>query len=401
MQIGNQGDDGQQGPTACETCGARIASVQSIHTEQPCQTCGKIIYNLPTTQDLQVRAGQRVAIPPFAPSLAPGRGVEFARFNRAGVAWFATILLFEGTPQTPDGLNDLFENYYNQFLTVLKKSEALKNLDLESEAGVQEAIERVKSNDALRHSAEYWAFAVGGALTETIDALEKNDAQQAVWAMNRLTNARAMLVFKQHLEEMTWSGYLTESLSDLLLIWEENQQNDDEEFWQQTFMAYPLLLSQAFATPTVIMKGKAYVGGKGIEDSQGKIADFLVKNQLSENAALIEIKTPVTPLLNKSRYRAGVYSASSNLSGAIIQVETQRDVLLKDYTSLQNNSKGRFSAFSPHGFVIVGNHRKELAGDDQKRSFELFRQGLRDVQVVTFDELFSKIANLRQFLQGT
>jgi len=400
MPTSDQGGDAQQEPTSCERCGTRIAPVQSIHTEQSCKTCGKTIYNDPIEQGLPVKAGQRVVIPTGAISLSLDRGRSSGRFTRVGAAWFASMLLFAGAPETPEGLDSLFERYYNEFLSVLQKSDALKDLDLDSEAGIQAAIERITTNDALRNSSEYWAVAVGGALAQTIDALEKDDALWAVWAMNRLTNAHAMLVFKTNLEEITWRGYLTDSLREVLQIWETNQHNADEEFWQQTFMAHPLILSQAFATPTVILKGKAYVGGKGIDDSQGKIADFLVANQLSENAALIEIKTPETPLLNKKRYREGVYAISPDLSGAIIQVATQRDALLKEYDSLQRNSTVRFSAFSPHGFVIVGHRRKELADTDRNRAFELFRQGLRDVQVVTFDELFSKIDNLLQSLSS-
>lgn len=48
--------------------------------------------------------------------------------------------------------------------------------------------------------------------------------------MDRLTNAHAMLVFKGDFEEITWRGYLTESLQELLQIWEANQYNDKEEF---------------------------------------------------------------------------------------------------------------------------------------------------------------------------
>jgi predicted RNA-binding Zn-ribbon protein involved in translation (DUF1610 family) len=63
VQASDQNDDAQPEPTACEACGARIAPVQSIHTEQTCQHCGKTIYNVPTEQGLPVNAGERVVIP--------------------------------------------------------------------------------------------------------------------------------------------------------------------------------------------------------------------------------------------------------------------------------------------------------------------------------------------------
>ena len=38
--------------------------------------------------------------------------------------------------------------------------------------------------------------------------------------------------------------------------------------------------------------------------------------------------------------------------------------------------------------------------EDRLRSFELFRNGLKDVVVVTFDELLRKVEDLCGFLEG-
>jgi hypothetical protein len=159
------------------------------------------------------------------------------------------------------------------------------------------------------------------------------------------------------------------------------------------------VLSQAFAAPIIILEDKAYVGGKGIDNRQGKVTDFLIAGRLSQNAALIEIKTPKTRLLG-TEYRAGVHGVSQEVSGAIVQVATQRDSLLKEYCGLVHKSAEPFSAFSPHGLVIAGNLQDELADMERKQSFELFRQGLRDVQLITYDELFSKVESLLESLEG-
>ena len=41
--------------------------------------------------------------------------------------------------------------------------------------------------------------------------------------------------------------------------------------------------------------------------------------------------------------------------------------------------------------LIAGNGKIELDNDVKRRSFELFRPQLRDVEVVTYDELFRKV----------
>ena len=80
-------------------------------------------------------------------------------------------------------------------------------------------------------------------------------------------------------------------------IWTNNDDNSEEEFWQQSFSKYSFILSQVFSYPIVIVKGKAYVGGKSIENIGGNLVDFLAKNEVSKNAVLIEIKTHATKIL--------------------------------------------------------------------------------------------------------
>lgn len=83
-----------------------------------------------------------------------------------------------------------------------------------------------------------------------------------------------------------------------------------------------------FACPCTIFADKAYVGGKGINNSGGNLCDFIYQNSLSQNVALIEIKTPCTELIG-NQYR-GTYSFSYDLSGAVNQVLNYRDKLTKN-----------------------------------------------------------------------
>jgi len=133
------------------------------------------------------------------------------------------MLIFSGAPETPDDINSLINHYVEECLSILRNSEALNDLDLESEDGVHTAAERVGSTDALRGSLEQWAFTVLSALAETTQAFDQNNAQRAAWAMNRATSAHAMLVLRRDLEDTMWRGYVTQSLRDVLQIWQDNQ----------------------------------------------------------------------------------------------------------------------------------------------------------------------------------
>ena len=64
---------------------------------------------------------------------------------------------------------------------------------------------------------------------------------------------------------------------------------------------------------------------------------------------------------------------------------------MAQFQELTRDQSYEISAFDPKCVLIVGNSEAELRRDIERRSFELFRTGLKDVEIVTYDELFRKI----------
>ena len=81
--------------------------------------------------------------------------------------------------------------------------------------------------------------------------------------------------------------------------WSENKDNDKEEFWQTLLADQAFVLEQVFQVPIMVVKSKAYVGGKSVLNKGGGVADFLVANKVTSTIMLVEIKTPSTPLLGR------------------------------------------------------------------------------------------------------
>jgi Domain of unknown function (DUF4263) len=155
-----------------------------------------------------------------------------------------------------------------------------------------------------------------------------------------------------------------------------------------------------FSFPVIVLEGKAYVGGKNFSNKGGNIVDFLCANGLTRNAALIEIKTPKTKLLG-SQYRGDIYNVSTELSGSVLQASNYKKSLLQNYNSITSHEEELFfNVFNPKSIIIMGNIQSELVDQRKKKSFELFRTGLSDVQVITYDELFGKVEFLVALLQG-
>lgn len=164
--------------------------------------------------------------------------------------------------------------------------------------------------------------------------------------------------------------------------------NTKEEDWQEFFNKNNWIFSNVFYFPVSFTKDKFNVGGNNItETNNDKIVDFLYKNQLTDNLTFIEIKTNKTPLVMKTQYRKGVFPISKDISGSIIQVQDQKNELLKNFYAKLGQSGLQIS--NSQCVVIAGSLEK--LNQKQKDSFDLFRLSNKEVLIITFDELLKKI----------
>ncbi len=189
------------------------------------------------------------------------------------------------------------------------------------------------------------------------------------------------------------------TLERLIEIFDEKLgKNLPEKHWQKLFNDNPFILSLTFGYPIIKIQDQAHVGGRKISGSGDKITDFLVKNIISNNTALFEIKTPSTLLLNKTLYRDSVYTPSAEFSGAINQMLDQNIKFQQEIAQIKHNSKiYDMESYIIHGVLIIGTMPMD---SDQKKSFELFRGNSKDITIITFDELLEKMKQLHTFLSS-
>ena len=203
----------------------------------------------------------------------------------------------------------------------------------------------------------------------------------------------------ESLQEITSVAGITQ-INKLLEIWENNSENDSEEFWQKTISEFSWIISQLFSTPIIIYEEKAYCGGKFVDNKGGNLVDFLYKSNLTSNVALIEIKTPCTELVGNA-YRQ-TFSMSDELSGAVGQSLNYKHSIQKHYISLvsENKDADTFEVLNPKSLLIAGCMTKEFEKQKGKlEAFELYRQNLKDVTVITYDELIEKVKILKSILE--
>lgn len=196
----------------------------------------------------------------------------------------------------------------------------------------------------------------------------------------------------ENLQALTTSASL-EGLKRVEALMRENLDNGKEEFWQQkVFNENQWVLAQIFSCPCTIYAQKAFVGGKSLDNKGGNVCDFIYRNKMTQNVALIEIKTPCTEIVGKP-YRE-TYSMSLDMSGAINQVLNYRDELQKNFSTLTRDLEeaDTVRAFSPKCVVVIG--KISTLNAKQQKAFELYRNSFNNLTIITFDELHQKICDL-------
>jgi hypothetical protein len=144
----------------------------------------------------------------------------------------------------------------------------------------------------------------------------------------------------------------------------------------------------------VFVQENAYVGGMKVDGSGSSFVDYLLAFESSHNSVMVEIKTPKTKLLGR-KYRQN-YPVSSELAGSITQVLDYREKLISDFDNITRETEHNIERINPRCALIIGNGEEELNSQEKRRSFELFRSSYRDIEIITYDELFKKVELLAQ-----
>ncbi|TCU16387.1 Shedu anti-phage system protein SduA domain-containing protein [Rhizobium sullae] len=122
--------------------------------------------------------------------------------------------------------------------------------------------------------------------------------------------------------------------------------------WQKLFETNPFIHDMAFNVPVLLVQRQAHVGGKVLNGSGEKIADFLFTNKLTDSIAVLEIKTPGMELIGKKEYRGSVYAPSADLIGGVAQTLDQIERLHSNIYQLQaHNRQHRLEAYGIKGVI--------------------------------------------------
>lgn len=379
---------------SCDKCRDVKERSDIPHVVRKCAGCGREMHIVEPGEHgkgIRISAGDSFVIPEGWLKFALNPLKSSGNFSYAGLEWFAKQIFLDGLPGKEESFLDDIVALEAQIDTIVNSSEIVQPRDINNPEHIEEIFEILNGQ---KHRPEFWAMLSGHFMAVARDARETGDAIKASWSTACAERCRAMLIYKEHLEEVVWMGHSAKRIIDVLRTWDANKNQGDEQFWQLTLSEHSYVLSQVFAVPVVFVGEKAYVGGMRVDRGEAKFVDYLFSAESSRESLLVEIKTPSSRLLG-AKYRAGVFAPSAELTGAVVQVLTYRTELVRNLQTITDGASIPLQAFAPKCVLIIGNANTELNSPDKRRSFELFRASC-EVEIVTYDELFRKVEILAQ-----
>lgn len=179
----------------------------------------------------------------------------------------------------------------------------------------------------------------------------------------------------------------------------------NEALWQAFFEKNPWVfgygLSYFYVTGFDEKKLEQVVQGHDLL-SRGKRADAVMKSKGIINAlCFVEIKHHSTSLLDSDYYRASCWAPSKELSGAVAQVQGTVAIAMHKLHGMQRvlDDQGNPTGedvfnFKPRAFIVIGALSEFVTehgvNQDKLRSFELYRNSITGIDILTFDELYER-----------
>ena len=188
---------------------------------------------------------------------------------------------------------------------------------------------------------------------------------------------------------------------------ESDKNVSEEQVWQKFFEKNTWVLGYGldyiFNSELDRRKLEQVTSGSNF-NSGGKRTDALLKSLGAINSlCFCELKLSSEPLLKqvKKPYRGESWQISDALAGAIAQVQRTVHKAVKDFSTKtevkdkEDNLTGETLYFyNPKAFVLIGSLNEfvidGIINETKFSSFEMFRKSLRNIEILTYDELYER-----------
>lgn len=185
----------------------------------------------------------------------------------------------------------------------------------------------------------------------------------------------------------------------------EKYETTNEGLWQKYFEKNPWIFGYGlgYILLSTLSDKKLEQVVKGYDfNSPGKRVDALLKTSgIISSLCFTEIKNHKTKLLKNKPYRPGCWAPSTELVGAVAQVQGTVASAVENLSEKiniqddQGNPTGEeLYKYQPKSYLVIGSldefKTEKGVNKDKFRSFELYRKNTTNPEIITFDELFER-----------
>ena len=141
--------------------------------------------------------------------------------------------------------------------------------------------------------------------------------------------------------------------------------------------------------------------GGGINNQEKPNVDFLCT--FNKFTCLVELKTPEEPIFSSEDYRSGTWKISEKIFLAVSQILEQKSSWqvfansTKEHLSKDGERELLQKTLDAKSILVVGNLSKELDNETnlqirkiKENTFELFRRNSRNIEILTYDEIYER-----------
>ncbi|MDI9313027.1 MAG: DUF4263 domain-containing protein [Limnohabitans sp.] len=204
---------------------------------------------------------------------------------------------------------------------------------------------------------------------------------------------------KQQLE--LFEKLLNDNYLDTYKIEINKPNTKDETAWQHFFMKNPWIFGYGLDYKFQgILQKEFHASDTDADGSDGVISDFLLGDK--KFTTFVELKLPETELFGTIKNRSNSWTLSNKLIGAYTQILEQKSsgiIKIETTKTLYDDKKEPITnrAYDSKTILIIGNWKEVDNSDDKegikqikRKTFELFRRDSRNIEIITYDELFDR-----------
>jgi hypothetical protein len=210
-------------------------------------------------------------------------------------------------------------------------------------------------------------------------------------------------------EDIVNTGYRKKELETFRMLLEENyigkykllyckSNTKDEVAWQHFFNRNSWIFGYGLQYRFEgVLQREFNASDTNASGSNGVISDFLMGD--NNFTTFVELKLPTTPLFGVQQNRSNCWKLSNHLTEAVSQIleqkasgqlkiETTKELFDKDNNLIHQR------AYDSKAILIIGSWA-ELNGHEgvnsiKRKTFELFRRDSRNIDIITYDELYER-----------